>query len=154
MAKAQRGRHVRLLHETEVQQDAVEILAEVVHLEAPILGHAREVLGDHGEQHHLGVQHLVVQQVLQQGVRYGIRTCGEEHRRALDPVRGLAADAVDEQWQRQAVLIQTLEQHLLAASPGGHQHEQDHGDQQREDASLENLRHVGGEEQQVDAEKT
>ncbi|MCY1301375.1 hypothetical protein D9M69_525630 [compost metagenome] len=96
MAEAQRRRHVRLLHEAEVQQHPVEAVAIGIHLETPLLRDPGSVLADHREQHHLLVDHLVVQQVVQQRMGYRIGTGRQEYRRAPHPVRRVAAQAADE----------------------------------------------------------
>ncbi|MNZ20515.1 hypothetical protein D3C78_375700 [compost metagenome] len=94
-----------------------------------------------------------MQQVVQQRMGHGVRPGGQEQRGALDPVWRLRADAVDEQWQRQRGFVQALHHYLLAALPGRHQGEQQGPGNHRESAALEDLRHVGGEEQAVDEEE-
>ena len=53
MALTQRQRHVRLLHETEMEADAEEPFAVGLNLKATDCANARTVLGNHGQQYHL-----------------------------------------------------------------------------------------------------
>ncbi|MNM68314.1 hypothetical protein D3C81_798720 [compost metagenome] len=100
------------------------------------------------------MQHLVVQQVVQQRMRHGVGTGGEEHRCALHPMRRLRADAADEQRQRQGRFIQALDNDLASALPGGHEDEQRNTGDHRERPALEDLRRVGGKVQAVDQQET
>ncbi|MNI52522.1 hypothetical protein D3C73_1073140 [compost metagenome] len=122
--------------------------------EAPGRRHPRDIFIDHGQQHHLLVQHLVVQQVMQQRVGHGVRAGREEHGGALDAVRWLHTDAGDEDRQGQPALVHTLHEQLLAALPGGHQHEQGDTGHHREGAALDDFWHVGGEVQAVHQQET
>ena len=146
--------HVRLVGETKVQDHPEEAFAIGIHLEPALGRHPWNVLIDHRQQHHLVMQHLVVQQVMQQGMGHGVRAGGKEHRGTLDPVRWLHADAADEDRQWQAAFVQAVHQQLLAALPGGHQDEQHDPRQYREGTALDDLRHVGGEEQPIHQEET
>ncbi|MNS73160.1 hypothetical protein D3C72_1065920 [compost metagenome] len=154
MAQLQRRRHVRFVHEAEVQQHAEEPVAIGLHLKALLLRHPWPILADHRQQHHLAVQHLVMQHVVQQRMGYRIGARREEHRRAFDPVRRLNADTADEQLQRQRAFVDTLHQDLLAALPGAHQQEQHSAGQDREGSTLDDLRHVGGKEQPIHKQET
>ena len=78
----------------------------------------------------------------------------EKHRRTLYPMRWLRPNAVDKQRQAQGRFIQALDQNLSPAFPGGHQREQHNPRQHRESPALKNFRHVSGEEQRIDQQKT
>jgi hypothetical protein len=59
-ATVQHARHVRMLHEPVFGDDGVEIVAEIGELQPPMRRHARDVGGDHVQQHDAFMQHLVV----------------------------------------------------------------------------------------------
>jgi len=80
---------------------------------------------------------------------HGVGPRSEEHCRTLNAMGRLYADAADEDRQRQATLVETADEQLLAALPGGHQHKQHDPRQYREGAALEDLRRVGCEEQAI-----
>ncbi|MCY1175635.1 hypothetical protein D9M73_158790 [compost metagenome] len=96
------------------------------------------------------MQYLVMQQVVQQRMGHGIGSRRQEHGSALNTVRRLYGDTADEDRQRQSTLIDTLDQQLLAALPGGHQHKQRETRDHRECTALNDFRHVGGEVQTID----
>ena len=82
--------HVGRVHETEVQRDAPEAVAQRLHLHPLVHRHPRHLVELHGEDHVALVQHLVVLEVVQQRLRHGARVGHRIHRGALGAVHGLA----------------------------------------------------------------
>ena len=68
----QRARDIGLVHEAVAHRDGVEIVVEMAHLDALVVGHVRDVLGLDLHQHDALVQHLVVLEVVQQRRRHDV----------------------------------------------------------------------------------
>lgn len=96
---------MRLLHKTEVETGPEEPFAISFYLKPSVSGHPRAVFGHYDEQYHLLLQHLVMQQVVQDCKGNGIGPGRQENRGTLNPMRGLRTNAADEQRQRQCDLI-------------------------------------------------
>jgi hypothetical protein len=58
----------------------------------------RDVFHDHGEQHHVLMQHMVVLQVVQQRGGHTVRIGGHEYAGAVDPVRRIGCAGGAERW--------------------------------------------------------
>jgi rfaE bifunctional protein nucleotidyltransferase chain/domain len=79
--------NVRLILETVLDDDAPEILAQLLDFDPVNVRHIGHIEELHRNQHHPFVQHLVVHQVVQHGMRHARRVGIEEHRGAGDPGR-------------------------------------------------------------------
>ncbi|MNT97848.1 hypothetical protein D3C72_2402670 [compost metagenome] len=80
-----------------MQADPEESFAICLNLKPSISTHTRAVFRHDGEQHHLLMQNLVMQQVMQQGMRHGVGPRRQKDRRTLYAMRRLRPDAADEQ---------------------------------------------------------
>ncbi|MNR46129.1 hypothetical protein D3C85_1650570 [compost metagenome] len=96
MAQTQGQGDIGLLDKTKVQADPEEPFTIGFNLEPLLRTHARAVLRHYGEQYHLLMQNLVMQQVVQQRMRNSIGPGRQEHCRALHTMGRLRTDAVDE----------------------------------------------------------
>lgn len=81
---------MRLLHKSEVETGPEEPFAIGFYLKPSVSGHPSAVFGHYGEQYHLLVQHLVMQQVVQECMGSGIGPGRQKKRRTLYPIRGVA----------------------------------------------------------------
>ena len=81
------ARDVRRLHVAVAQLDAPERVADLLDAHAVFHLDARNVLGPHGQDHVLLVQHLVVLEVVQQSGGRRIGIARQEHGGSLDLMR-------------------------------------------------------------------
>ncbi len=152
-AEAQRLGHVGRLHEAVAQGHPAEILVEGGDLN-PIHGrHPGNVGGLDGQDHVLPVQHAVVLEVMHQGDRRDVRVGGQEHGRALDPVRRAGLEGLGQVGHRNGVPMGLGGEDPRAAGPGPHDQHQPGAEHHREPAALGELQGVGAEEGQVDQQE-
>ena len=95
------------------------------------------------------MQHLVVLEVVQQGVGHDAGLGGQEHGGAFHAGRGADEHGLQEARQVQRVLSQRVVEQTAPLLPGHHEQEDGPADQQREPAAVEQLEQVGAEKGQV-----
>ena len=107
----------------------------------------------HRHKQVVGVQHLVVLEVVEQRVGHAALVRRQEHRRSLDPGRRADKHRFQKAFQIQRVGTQLFIQQTAAVLPGHHQREDRATDGQWEPATVEQLEHVGCPERKVHHEE-
>ena len=134
-----RLRHVRILHESEADRDSGEAVGNPLDLDALVLGCARRIGGDDGEDDVVLVQHLVVLEVMQQRGRREIRIAGEEHRGAGHDVRRLLFQVADQRVDRHFDPARLLNKNAASTLPGDDQQNHEGTEQNRQPRTIEQL---------------
>ena len=136
-----------------MQPDRIKALAQLVDLEALLLGHMRHVAGFDLHHHDPLVQHLVVLEGVQQRGRDMPQVAGHKDRRPRNACRFLGVEPVDELTQRQRVACAPFGEQTAASPPRRHNGEDQCGDDDREPAALADLQQVGAQKRQIDEAK-
>ena len=99
------------------------------------------------------MQHLVVLQIVQQGIRHGARIGSQKHRRAFHACRRAHEHRLQEAPQVDGILAQLLAKQAPPLLPGQHQHEDGRTNRQREPAPLHELQQIGSPEREIHHEE-
>ena len=97
---------VRRILEAKVQVEPIKAAAKIFYLHPFVSRDVGLILGDHGQEYHAFMQHFIVRQIMQQGVRYAFAASGHEY--------GCTRDA------RRRVRHQTLNEGLQGDGAGFH----------------------------------
>ena len=141
------------LHVAVAHLDPPEAVADGLDPDPIVVADARRIFGLDRQHHVLLVQDLVVLEVVQQGGGRGLGIAGQEHGRALHPMRLALLQHADELGQRHVDLAGLLDQDARAPPPGHHQRDQHRADQERHPAALRDLEGVRGQEDRVDQQE-
>ena len=134
----QRG-NILILHEAVKRLDLVKVASQVANLQPVRQRHRRNVARLERQQHDAFVEHLVVLEVVQQGVRDAPLRTGQEHGGARNAQRRTLGDAQDEKLRGHGLLVQAPEKDGAPALPGREQGERRGADGDGEPPALEDL---------------
>ncbi len=144
-----RLRDIGRFHVAELQHHAIEVRRQRRDLHPLVVGDARRVGGDDGEDDVALVQHLVVLEIVQERGRRELRMAGQEHRRARHDMRRLLLEARKQRVERHLAALRLLREDVGAAAPGQDQQHHRGAEQDRRPGAFEQLEQVGREEHHV-----
>ncbi|MFO0875491.1 MAG: hypothetical protein U0575_16205 [Phycisphaerales bacterium] len=153
LARLEDRRHIRFLHEAVARRHDVEAVGPLLDLDSLLDRHVGDLLELDREHDDAPVEHLVVQQVVQERERHALGIARHEDGGARDARRRVVVDRLHEDRQRAHALAQPLADEGAPSLPRRQKREDERGDGEREPSALRDLGQVGAEEGEVDEEE-
>ena len=149
----QRPGHVRVVLEAVVDDHLPAVMAQRLDGQAFVHADPGHFMAAHCHEQVVFMQHLVVLQVVEQGIGHGTRIRRQKHRRALHPRRRAHEHRLQEALQVDGILAQLRAEQAPPLLPGQHQREDGRTNRQREPASVHELQQIRGPERKVHHKK-
>ena len=141
--------HIRVVFEAVVDHDLPAVVPQGFKREALVQANPGHLVVAYRDKQIGRVQHLVVFQVVQQGIGYGAGLGGQKHGGAFHPHRRANKHGLQKTGQVHGISAYFGVEQGASVFPGQHQGEDDAANGQWEPAAVKQLHEVGGPERQV-----